>query len=62
MYTKYHPNVNNNSAKSHLYVNEDVMRCTGIIYMRIYCKLAQHVQFSNYNIWLKLVGDGAVLF
>ena len=30
--------------------------------MRIYCKLAQHVQFSNYNIWLKLVGDGAVLF
>ena len=32
------------------------------IYMRMYCKLAQHVQFSNYNIWLKLVGDGAVLF
>jgi hypothetical protein len=30
--------------------------------MRIYCKLAQHVQFSNYNIWLTLVGDGAVLY
>ena len=30
--------------------------------MRIYYKLALPVQFSNYNIGLKLVGDGAVLF
>ena len=57
--TKYNANILYVSVKLLLIA---MSRVAMDIYMRIYCKLAQHVQFSNYNIWLKLVGDGAVLF